>query len=183
MNDQTKVSFGKPKATGAIYVAPKGTAVPTDATTALPVAFKGMGYASEDGLVNATEADNSTVHAWGGDKVLEGQTTFAEMFTVNLIETNVNTLELYYGEDNVTVTGENIKITQNKAELPEAVVVFEMVMTGGRIKRIILPRGRITDRSGELAYKDGDAISYPAVFVAFPDADGNTHTEYIAVSA
>ena len=29
---------------------------------------------------------------------------------------------------------------------------------------------------------DGEAITYPAVFVAYPDANGNSHTEYIATA-
>lgn len=181
MNDQSNVSFGKPKATGAVFVAPAGTAVPTDATTALAGAYKGLGYVSEDGLVNSVETDTEQVHAWGGDKVLEGQTTFSEMFTVNLIETNAEALKVYYGEDNVDVDGDDITVRANGTELPDVVVVFELVLTGGRIKRIVVPKGRIADRSAEITYVDGEAIAYPAVFTAFPDADGNTHTEYIAV--
>lgn len=183
MNDTSKVSFGKPKATGAVFVAPAGTTVPTNATSALDAAFKGLGYISEDGLVNAVETETESVKAWGGDQVLVGQTAFSEMFTVNLIESNAESLKVYYGEDNVTVVGDAITITQNGQELPEVVVVFELVLTGGRIKRIVVPKARIADRSGEITYVDGEAISYPAVFVAFPDTDGNTHTEYIAVTA
>jgi len=181
MNDADKVSFGKPKATGAVFVAPAGTTVPADATTALAVAFKGLGYVSEDGLVNSVEADTSNVNAWGGDLVLVGQTTFTEMFTVNLIETNAEALKVYYGEDNVVVSGTDITITQNSDMLPNVVVVFELVLTGGRIKRIVVPNAQIADRSGEITYVDGEAITYPAVFTAYPDASGNTHTEYIAV--
>ena len=182
MNDASNVSFGKPKATGAVFVAPAGTAVPTNATSALNAAFKGLGYVSEDGLVNSVETDTETVTAWGGDQVLSGQTSFAETFTVNLIETNIDALKLYYGEDNVTDDGSgNITVKQNSGILPACVVVFELVLTGGRIKRIVVPNAQITDRSGEITYVDGEPIAYPAVFNAYPDADGNTHTEYIAV--
>ena len=184
MNDASNVSFGKPKATGAVFVAPAGTTVPTNATTALDAAFTGLGYVSEDGLVNSVETDTETVTAWGGDQVLSGQTSFAETFTVNLIETNPDALAVYYGEDNVTVDGSgNITVKQNSAVLPAVVVVFELVLTGGRIKRIVVPNAQITDRSGEITYVDGEPIAYPAVFNAYPDQDGNTHTEYIAVVA
>lgn len=184
MNDASNVSFGKPKATGAVFVAPTGTALPTNATTALAAAYKGLGYVSEDGLVNSVETDTENVNAWGGDLVLVGQTSFAETFTVNLIETNQEALKVYYGEDNVTVDGSgNITITQNSEMLPSVVVVFELVLTGGRIKRIVVPNAQIADRSGEITYVDGEPIAYPAVFTAYPDSNGNTHTEYIAVVA
>lgn len=181
MNDQDNVSFGKPKATGAVFVAPAGTTLPTDATTALDAAFDGLGYVSEDGLVNAVESDTESKNAWGGDKVLEGQTSFSESFTVNLLETNEDVLKTYYGEDNVSVDGSgNITVHEKGEELPEVVVVFELVLTGGRVKRIVVPKARIADRSGELNYSDGEAIMYPAVFTAFKDDNGNLHSEYIA---
>jgi hypothetical protein len=180
-NDAQNVSFGKPKSTGAVYVAPAGTTLPTNATDALDAAFKGMGYISDDGLVNSIKTDTETVNAWGGDKVLVGQTTFGETFTVNLIETNADALKVFYGDDNVTVSGDDITVVQNSAELPETVEVFELVLTGGRIKRIVVPHAKIADRSGDITYTDGDAIAYPAVFEALPDSSGNSHTEYIAV--
>lgn len=180
-NNASNVSFGKPKAEGAVYIAPANTDVPTDATTSLAATFTNLGYVSEDGLVNSVETDVQDVTAWGGDTVLSEQTSFRETFTVNLLETNATALEVYYGEDNVEVDGNEITVVQNSKSLPELVVVFEVVLTGGRIKRIVVPKARIADRSGEISYTDGDAIAYPAQFVAFPDEDGNTHTEYIAV--
>jgi hypothetical protein len=180
-NDASNVSFGKPKSAGAVYVAPAGTTLPTDATTALNVAFVSMGYISDDGLVNSVKTDVEQVHAWGGDKVLVGQTTFGETFTVNLLETNADALKVYYGDDNVSVSGDDITVTQNSEELDEVVVVFELVLTGGRVKRIVVPHAKIADRSGDITYTDKDAVMYPAVFEALPDSDGNSHTEYIAV--
>lgn len=183
MNDTDNVSFGKPKSTGAVFVAPAGTTLPTTAWEALDDAFEGLGYVSEDGLVNSVETDTENVNAWGGDLVLVGQTTFTEMFTVNLIETNPEALKVYYGEDNVVVEGNgSITVTQNSGMLPNVVVVFELVMTGGRIKRIVVPNAQIADRSGEITYVDGEAIAYPAVFVAYPDGSGDTHKEYIATA-
>jgi len=183
MNDATKVSFGKPKATGAVFVAPAGTTLPTNATDALDAAFKGLGYVSEDGLVNSVETDTENVNAWGGDLVLVGMTNFAETFMVNLIETNAEALKVYYGEDNVTVDGDNITINQNSAQLPACIVVFELVLTGGRVKRIVVANAQLVDRSGEITYVDGEPIAYPVLFQAYPDTDGNTHTEYIALVA
>lgn len=183
MNDADNVSFGKPKATGAVYVAPAGTPLPTTAWESLDSAFKGMGYVSEDGLVNSVDTNTEEINAWGGDLVLVGQTTFKEMFTVNLIETNAEALKVYYGEDNVTVEGNgSITVKQTSEMLSNCVVVFELVLTGGRIKRIVVPNAQIADRSGEITYVDGEAIAYPAVFVAYPDENGQTHTEYIATA-
>lgn len=183
-NDSQNVSFGKPKATGALFVAPAGTTVPTNATDALDEAFAALGYVSDEGLVNGVETDVEDVFAWGGDNVLSDQTTYMEMFTFNLIETNVEVAKLYYGEDNVTVDGDNITIRANAQVLPEIVFVAELVLTGGRVKRIVVERGKIADRSGEISYVDGEPVAYPIQLKAFPaSSDGDTHKEYIATIA
>ena len=181
-NNAENVSFGKPKATGALFYAPKGTTVPTNATTELPEAFRNVGFISEDGLVNATETDTETVNDWSGQEVLSGQTSFAEMFTYNMLEVNANSMRHYYGEDNVELDGEgNITAIHVKpAELEEVVFVAEVVLTGGRIKRVVVPRGKFVDRSGEISYVNSEAVTYPVQLKAYPIADTSTHSEYFA---
>jgi hypothetical protein len=176
------VSFGKPKVSGGVWVAPIGTTVPTTATGALDPAFKNMGYITDAGLVNSVKSDTQEINAWGGDLVLKGQTKFGETFMVNLLETNAEALAVYYGSANVTVSGSNITVKQTSQQLPNVVVVFETLLTGGRVKRIVVPNGQIVDRSGDITYTDGDATAYPALFQAYPyDSVGTTHVEYIGL--
>ena len=182
-NNAANVSTGKPKVGGAIFVAPKGTALPVDATTPLIAAFVNLGYASEDGLVNGTETDTNDIPAWGGDTVLSVQTSYKETFTVNLIETKEAVLAQYYGPDNVSVDGSgNITVKHNSKTLPEQVAVVEVVLADGRVKRTVIPAAQISDRSGEITYTDGDAIAYPIVWNAKPHSawDGDTARDYIA---
>lgn len=184
-NNASNVSFGKPKATGGVWIAPSGSTLPTDGTTALDAAFVNMGYISDEGYVSNVETDTEEVTAWGGDTVLTAQSSFRETHTVNFIETNANTLKTIYGEDNVTVDDQTGAITVNStsAELPECVVVIELLLTGSRVKRVVIPKAKIADRSAEISYSDTEAIAYPAVFSAAPDTNGNYHIEYIATVA
>lgn len=103
MSTATNVSTGKPKVGGAIYRAPLGTALPTDAKTALTEAYKNLGYASDAGVVNSNSPQSGDIKAWGGDNVLTYQNEKTDTFAFTLIESlNSDVLKAVYLDENVT---------------------------------------------------------------------------------
>lgn len=178
-NNAANVGVGKPKAGGAIFRAASGAALPTTASAALDSSFANLGYASSDGLTNSISTDTEGIVAWGGDEVLRTQTSREETFKLTLIETNATVLAAVYGEDNVTVAADSIAVLHNGAEAVTASYVFETLIGANRVKRIVVPNGKITE-VGDIVYADGDAVSYEVTISAFPDTDGNTAYEYIA---
>ena len=157
MSDAKNVSTGKPKVGGAIFRAPLGTTLPTDATTALDAAFKSLGYCSEDGLTNSNSPETDNKNAWGGDTVLNMQTSKKDNFTGTL-------------EEGITV-----KVNADEAE--QNAWAVDMILKDA-VKRIAIPCASITE-VGDIVYKDDDAIGYEITLSAVPDADGQTHYEYI----
>ena len=180
MSKKDNVTAAKPKVGGAMYVAPAGTALPTDATTALAETFKSLGYISEDGLTNSNSPESEDIKAWGGDIVLTPITGRPDTYSVKLIESlNVDVLKMVYGDDNVTGTLETgITVKANATDLEEHPIVVDMILRNGVLKRICIPSAKVSE-IGEIVYTDADASGYELTLSCQPDADGNTHYEYI----
>lgn len=183
-NTATNVTTGKPNISGAVFTAPIGTTVPTDATTPLDPAFVCLGYVSEDGLGNNNELSVEAIKAWGGNIVYRSLTEMNDEFSLALIETeNVDVLKTVYGEDHVTVDASGNVAVDVVAEDPkERVWVFELALRGNRAKRLVIPDGAITSRE-EITYNDSDPVAYGITISAYPDENASTHKEYLEGAA
>lgn len=178
------VSAGKPKVAGAIYRAPLGTDLPTDANTALASAFVDMGYISEDGVTNSNSPETDKIKAWGGQVVLVVATEKPDTFKLTFLESlNPNVLKTVYGDTKVTVDAlaGTISVTAGAEALENHVYVADIAMRGGAMKRIVIPQGELSEL-GDIVYKDDEAVGYETTLEAMPDASGNTHYEYIKLA-
>lgn len=179
MANAQNVSVGKPVTAGAISVAPVGTSLPTDTTTAL-TGFKNLGYVSEDGLTNGTNIDSSKIKAWGGDTVLVVQTSKEDTFAFTLIEVlNEDVLKFVYGENNVTgALSTGLTVKANSGETEEVSIVIDMILRNNTAKRIVIPYAKIS-AVDDIQYTDDGAVGYKTTVDCTPDGQGNTHYEYI----
>ena len=182
-NKISNVVAGKPLSTGAILVAPLGTALPTTVDTAPNVAFVNTGYIGEAGVTENNARSVEKIRAWGGDTVKVTQTEHTLTYQFEFIESlNTEVLKTVYGTANVTTTAasaskgtlQSIKITSDV--LPHKSYIFE-IKDGDAKVRIVIPDGQITE-IGETTYSDAAAISYQVTVECFPDSSAGKAYKY-----
>lgn len=183
MGDSSKVTTGKPKVTGAVFVAPLGTVVPTDATSSLSSAYKDLGYISDAGITNSNSPTTTEIKAWGGDVVDNPTTDRPDNWKFSMIEAlNVNVLKMVYGDGNVTGDIDNgITITSNSEELESHVIVIDEILKGNVLSRTVLPNAKVT-AIADIVHTDGSVIGYDTTLSCQPDDAGNKHYSYIVQS-
>ena len=180
MPNALNVSAAKPAVGGVAYVAPLNSTLPTDATTALDAAFVELGYLSEDGITNSTDMSTTTIKEMGGKSVLTTQESKDDKFSFTLIESlNLDVLKTIYGSSNVTGTvSTGASVSATSEEIDDCVWVFEILMRGDVLKRIVIPIARISE-IGDVSYKGSEAVGYQVTLAVSADSNGVNHIEYL----
>ena len=131
--DVRNVAAAKPFGGGGVYRAPLGTALPTDATTALGAGFEPLGYLSESGITPTRDTTVDKIKAFGGDIVAALLSDESRSFAFTLLEVfSQEVQEFVHGTANVTVTpavsGTGTKTAvQDKGGKPDQqILVFEL---------------------------------------------------------
>lgn len=185
------VTFSKPgtsaNKSGYIWVAPLGTAVPTDATTELDEAFVGLGYLSEDGLTEpASFEPGDDIVAAGGDTVAQADPTFSKTWTGTCIEAlNEDLLKVAYGSANVTVTPANttdgsITIKEQAGDIEHHVIVIDEMLKGGRKRRNVMADATFLI-TGDITHVHTALVNFEFTINAYPTATQPAQTQYITI--
>lgn len=175
-----QVTVGAAAATGAIFVAPKGTTLPTDATTALANAFVLLGFTSDEGVQISEDSSTESIRAWEGrSNVFTIRSEYTETVSFTPIQCNADVAKLTWGDDMVVV-GSNGAITakHHGRTLEPVVIAIETTPREGIVRRYcgtfqLTERGEVTLDGTQV---DGRQLS----FTANADANGVTLYEYTA---
>ena len=164
--------------TGAVAVAPEGTAMPTDARTALTSAWDDSGYVSEDGLSVTITRSTTPIRDWSKAAVRNLLTEFGGAIAVAFLQVDEFAAKRMFGEDNVTVTAattttsEVIKISIG-AELPPIEAWCFSMKDGDARIRVLVPRGQMTDVN-QIDFKPDAGNIIGGTLTAYDDGTGNS---------
>ena len=174
-NNTEQVAVG---AAGIVYVAPKGTAAPTDASTALAAAWSELGIISEDGITIAEESDTTDINGWAPTGVVRTvKTSYKETVAFTPIEVNETVLKQTYGADNVSVTGGKIIAKHTGVDLEEVCLCIDVVHSSKVKGRYFAAAAQLTEK-GDLELSGSDAAGRELTFTCNPDSKGTTITEF-----
>ena len=174
-----QVTVGAAAATGAIFVAPTTTALPTDATTALS-GFSLLGFTSDAGVTISESSNSESIYAWEGRvEVYTTKTEYTEQISFTPIQCNQDVLELIWGSENVEVDASGNILAKHHGRTMEPVhIVIETIPRDGIVKRFC-QKSQLTERGDQTM--DGTQIDgRQLTFNNLADENGVTCYEYTA---
>ena len=179
-----EVTYGAAAATGAIWVAPKGTSLPTDASTSLSGSFVLLGFTSDAGVQISESRSQESIRAWEARKEVVTLTTeYTESVSFTPIQCNADVAKLTWGNGNVSVDAGTGALTCKHTgdTLDPVVIVVETTPATGIIKRYC-GTYQLSER-GEQTLDGTQVDGRQLTFKALADETGVTTYEYTAMTA
>lgn len=135
---------------GGAYVAPVGTALPTDLATALDVAFIDLGYLNEDGATFSDDKTTDEIAVWQSfysPRRIITERSANVSFTLR--QYDVNTVPLAFGGGAITTTGVAPNIVYRfdppaPEDIDERALVLEWA-DGADQFRLLVPRVMVSE--------------------------------------
>lgn len=177
-NNTANVSVTKGVVGGYCFLAPIGTTLPTDATTALDTAFVNTGYLSDDGVTHSKSASTTNFFDLNGMTIETAQSEVERTLQLKYVELNTVVLGEVYGAGNVTSTNSLITYFDTNAEMAHKVMVLELVMRNGRRYRRVFPDVKVTEW-GDQVNVASELAGFELTYTKYPDTNGKFEYGYL----
>lgn len=179
--NENEVTIGAAAATGAIWVAPKGTTLPTDASTTLSGSWVLLGFTSDAGVTISESSSNNSIKAWEGrTEVYNVRTEYTEQVQFTPIQCNGDVAKLIWGDDNVSVSSGSIVAKHHGKTMEPVCIVIETTPRDDIVKRYCMT-AQLTER-GQSTMDGTQVDGRQLTFNALADEDGYTMYEYTAIT-
>ena len=177
-NNTANVSTTKGVLGGYFYVAPYGTACPTDNTTSLSGSFVCIGYISDAGVTHSKSGTATYFHDLNMDVIESATSEIERTMQQKFVEVSKAALEQARGFGNVTESGNMITAVDNNDEMPYVSIVQELVLKDSRKWRRVIPKAKVTEW-GDEADLSTDLAGFELTYTKFADDNGGYQYDYI----
>lgn len=144
-NQTANVSIGKGAAGAYAWIAPYGTELPTDNTTALATGYKVLGFIDENGVTFSDATSPTDYNDMSGDSIATTPGAVTKTAAFVPVELKKTTLDLIYGAANVEDADGIIEYTDKGPDQTLWTIVFDFVLGGSRKWRLVVPQCRLKE--------------------------------------
>lgn len=168
-SNDTKLGGGY--ASGMLYHAPSGTALPTYPSATLDPAWVEIGDISEEGITWATARSFEALKNWALETKRMKPGTDSQTISAPIMDTTEEVFKTIFGSSNVTKTaadnshGVLLTVDTSALNTPSAEAYLFIMKDGDDMIALGTTSGYISEL-GEVAFKATDAINWTATFSA-----------------
>lgn len=168
---------------GGLWVAPYGTALPTDVDTPLDAAFKNLGFISDKGVKVKIDDQTKPLEVWGGDEIGAFRDKFAVEYSTELFQVLSPELNAaIFGAANVSTAaatalhGARMKTLINAKLPPKCSLVLDAFYEDKAVRQV----AACCQRSGigDLVLVHNAPMTFEPTFKALRGTDGNHVIQY-----
>ena len=180
--DPDEVQVGSPNGPG-LYIAPAGTAAPTDTTSAWPSPWKVLGYLSDDGPTVGQNTTKQDLTPWQSIAPIRSVITNREV-TLHFVlwQLNDDTLALYFDTDVPTPAVDGSLTLDVRTDQSGHLYALGVdAEDNGRVLRIVFERASLSD-AGDMPIKRGETVPLECTLTAL-EANGSLATIMLGPTA
>lgn len=162
------VKLGLGLATGMFYHAPAGTALPTDPTETIPVAWKHVGDVSDAGITLALNKSTTNIKNWANKIKRVLLTDHSETIQSPIMDTVEEALKAVMGERNVTTASGVTTVNLSDGDLPPEEAFLWVMKDGDDMMMIGCSHGQVS-AVDNVTMAPGAAINWTPTITAMGD--------------
>lgn len=138
------VNLGLGLATGMFFEAPAGTELPAKLSESLPSTWKEIGDVTSDGITLTLDKSTDNLKNWANKIKRTLLSDHSETIQSPVMDTTEDSLKAVFGEANVTISDDNIRVNLSASELPAPKAYLWLMKDGEDMMAIGCSQGQIT---------------------------------------
>ncbi|AYN58493.1 major tail protein [Arthrobacter phage Liebe] len=159
-----------------VFIAPEGTAGPTDTTTAWGIDWEAVGLLDgEEGFTEGRDQDTSEHYAWGGHLYRRTTSKHKRSFKFVALEDNDVVFDLVNpGSTRTSVGGVRTGVIKAPVAGQKFAVGFQLTDGPDRVKRRYAATAEVSEVA-EIKESESDPTVYEITVLVFPESDGTLY--------